>query len=149
VTASNGCGVNVTNTANAQPRASGPVAYDMSGFKMKPGAAKAVHNVGATLHTSPGFKHKTNACTIYVVCVTKLGGNIWHMDADYLDMHNQMFIDQFLKPQGKEIPLFLELLEDMPTCKRGDTKLTQRNKSGYATKKPVFRDVWIRTIIRR
>ena len=60
------------------------------------------------------------------------------MDANYLNMHNRMFIDRILKPQGKEISLFLELLEHMPTCKRGNAKLMQMNKSGYATIKLIF-----------
>lgn len=128
-----GAGTNSTGAA--------PDMYDMGKCKLNFGTdGAATENKGQQWDVSAVFPHCSGKYGIAVVVIKTFNtSNLWHLDTKYLNLFNEHFIKYELEAKGKDVPLFMETLIDMPTVDHSHPNKfkTQRN-STYTVNKPKF-----------
>lgn len=93
--------------------------------------------LGTELRVSAGFPIKGANAKIYIVCLFKHRGNLWALDAKFM----QYLYAPFIKNQFHDIesaPLYLQTLKDYPICNRVNPNKFARSKKGYTQNKPMF-----------
>ena len=116
-----------------------PVSFDMSAIKLNFGkTGESVLPQGVELDISAGFPHKSKNYITFYVCVKKVRGNIWHLDAKFINVFLEKYVEQVLKPQGKVIPLFFDTMKDVPVCNQSKPHKFKRTKKGWTSSKPMF-----------
>lgn len=89
---------------------------------------------GILYDISLGFPHKTKNANYHLVAMKKIGGNLWHFEASYLEYLFERTIPVF-KQKGWEIPYYMNTFEDTPI--RDSSGKYKRDKKSY-TKNMIF-----------
>jgi len=93
--------------------------------------------IGTELRVSVGLPVKNMNAKIHLVCFWKHKGNLWALDAKFLNDLFKPFIQHTFK-DIESAPIFLRTLKDYPICNRANPHKFARSKKGWTQNKPMF-----------
>ena len=122
--------------AGSNGAASGPVVFDMGKCKLdfgKKGTATGSPS-GCDFDVSAVFPHVSKEFGVAVVVIKAWKTtNLWHFDSKYMNLFNEHFITNELVKKGRDVPLFLQTLIDMPIVSSSNANDYKRQRNSTWT----------------
>ena len=120
--------------------ASGSEVIDMSKmkFNFNKNGVRSFDSQGVKLLVSKLIPHKFYNEKYAFVLMERVHRALWYFEARFLQELFSPFIQVELVSKGKAVPLFLETLDDIATCKQNDPHEYRTSKSGWTINKPFF-----------
>jgi hypothetical protein len=105
-------------------------AYDMSGMKLNFDNGGNERSMGAKIYVSHPIPHKHGA-VYYLNVVINVPPSLYFLDARFPKMYIDHLVENHLKRNGHEVPLWMTSLRDLPLCQPGNASEYKRNQKGY------------------